>query len=160
MAKQYTESTGLINANQITGSRRTNLNGGTIRFYSGTMPADADAALGSATLIMELTSDGAAFGGANGVNFENASTAGVMQKDPAQDWKTNSITTSGTPTWWRWVKSGDDGLASTTQIRAQGTCGVGINFDINLSQATFTGGTPFALSAYQHQHVKTVFFST
>jgi hypothetical protein len=81
------------------------LNGGYLRIYSGSVPANVDAALGGATLLAELRFGSPAFGAAaSGTKTANAiaSAAGLA---------------SGTHSFWRGVKS--DG---TTAI-AQGTSG-------------------------------------
>ena len=57
---------------------RSAYNSGKLRIYSGSVPADADAALGGATLLAELTLNATAFPAASsGVLTANAITAGT-----------------------------------------------------------------------------------
>lgn len=81
------------------------LDGGYLRIYSGAVPANADASLGSPTLLAELRFGSPAFGSASsGTKTANAITGAVA-------------VASGTPTFFRALKS--DG--STVVI--QGTAG-------------------------------------
>lgn len=71
------------------------LNGGSVRIYSGTAPADADAALAGNTLLAQLTLGNPAFGAASsGVVTANAITADT------------SADATGTPTFYRLLTSG------------------------------------------------------
>ena len=57
---------------------RSAYNSGKLRIYSGSVPADADAALGGATLLAELTLNATAFPAASsGVLTANAITSGT-----------------------------------------------------------------------------------
>lgn len=81
------------------------LDNGYLRIYSGTMPANADASLGAATLLAELRFGATAFGVASaGTKTANAITGATA-------------VASGTPTFFRAFKS--DG----TTVVIQGTAG-------------------------------------
>ncbi len=57
---------------------RASYNSGKLRIYSGSVPANADAALGGATQLVELTLGATAFGSASGgVLTANAITGGT-----------------------------------------------------------------------------------
>jgi hypothetical protein len=86
-----------------------------LRIYSGSVPATADASIGAAVLLAELTcATPFAAGSATGVL-----TAGTITQDSAAD-------ATGTPSFFRLWKS--DG----TTVVAQGTAGASAS-DLNLS---------------------------
>lgn len=123
-------STGLRDYIAATGSLRAALNSGFIKIYSGTPPASANAALGSAginTLLVTI-SDNA---GADGLTFEATPADGVLSKTIGQTWK-GVVASSGLATFFRWVMTGDDGLASTSAIRMQGDVAT-LNAELNLA---------------------------
>ena len=106
------------------------LDSGYLRIYSGTVPTNADAALGGATLLAELRFGATAFGAASaGTATANAITSGTAAA-------------SGTPTFFRTFKS--DG----TTVVMQGTAGAASDLVIG---AITTGDTvsvsSFAVSA-------------
>lgn len=135
-------STGLRNGALSTGSVKSLMDGGKIKIYSGPVPATADAAIGSATLLCTVSLDSTA----TGVNFDTAAANGVLSKAPAEVWSgVNSNT--GTPAWYRHVTSADDGTESTTAYRIQGTVGVA-GADLNLSSNTLTEGATQTIDYY------------
>lgn len=86
---------------------------GKLRIYSGTQPADADAAIGGGTLLAELTMGATAFGSAT----STASTASVLTANAiTQD---SSADATGTAAWFRlWQSNGTtpilDGTVGTS----------------------------------------------
>ena len=120
-------STGFRNALMVTGSAKARLDAGFIKIYAGTVPATADAALGSATLLCTISDNS----GAGGLTFEAAAADGVMSKTAAQVWSGVNAA-SGTASFFRYVAAGDDGTLSTTQERVQGLVGFA-GSDMNLS---------------------------
>lgn len=120
-------STGLRNYVLVTGSLKGALDGGKIIIYSGAEPATADAALGSATPLVTITDNG----GAGGLTIATTASAGVVSKDATQVWR-GTVGTSNTATFFRYVKTGDSGASSTTDIRIQGTVALA-GADLNLS---------------------------
>lgn len=111
-------STGLRNAVLVTGSLKSQLDGKVVRIYGGAVPADADAALGAATLGCTISVGGTG----TGVTFEATPVDGALVKTAAETWSgTNAATT--TATFWRIEATADAGDASTTAIRVQGTFG-------------------------------------
>jgi hypothetical protein len=109
-------------ANAANDARCALLNSGFLRIYSGTQPANADAALSGNTLLAELTFGATAFGASvNGVATANAIT---------QD---SSANATGTATFFRAFKS--DG---TTAV-LDGTVGTS-GADLNLNSTSIVSG--------------------
>jgi len=135
-------STGLRNKVLDTGSLKAALDGGKLNIYAGPVPATADDALGSATLLCAVTlnSTGA------GINFDAAAVNGVLAKDPGQVWSGVNVA-SGTATFYRHVATGDTGVLSTTQARIQGEIGTA-GKEINLSSVALVSGATQALDYY------------
>lgn len=114
-------STGLRNHLLASGSLRAALNSGVINIYSGTAPASADDAVpGAATLLCTISAGGT--GG--GLTFAAAASAGLLQKDSGQVWK-GTVAQTGQATWFRFVTGSDTGADSATELRVQGTVGIG-----------------------------------
>lgn len=130
--------TGMLNA---TGAKAA-LNSGFLKIYSGTVPADADAALGGATLLCTVSN--ASTG--TGVTFD-APAAGVLSKAAAETWSGVNAAT-GTGTFFRFVAAADDGTLSTSAPRVQGTISAAGTGDMNLATATFTSAATFTLNYF------------
>lgn len=109
---------------------------GTIKIYTGTIPTDADTALGAQTLLATLTFNATAFGAAsNGV-----ATANAITSDTSAD-------ATGTAAWAR-IASG----AGTTQMDVTvGTSGE----DINFNTVSFVTGATVAITALTYTQPKT-----
>ena len=109
---------------------------GTIKIYTGTIPTDADTALGAQTLLATLTFNATAFGAAsNGV-----ATANAITSDTSAD-------ATGTAAWAR-IASG----AGTTQMDVTvGTSGE----DINFNTVSFVSGATVAITALTYTQPKT-----
>ena len=104
------------------------LNSGTIKIYTGTIPVDADTALGAQVLLATLTFAADAFPGAsNGVL-----TAGAIVSD-------SSIDATGTAAWARIATSG----ATTNLDVTVGTSGE----DINFNTVAFVSGASCAITS-------------
>lgn len=122
-------STGLAAALITTSDLKTIFDGGLIKFYDGTEPATADAAVaGSLLWTVSVGGDG------TGLTFENTPSGRAMVKTVAESW--SGATTAGTVTYWRLVAAGDDGTLSTTQARVQGNCGSTAGSDMYMSSTT------------------------
>lgn len=139
-------STGLKNALLDTSDLKTLLDDGVLRVYSGTVPDDADAALGSATLLNEYTDAGAALAGGTGLDFDTAAASGALGKDPAQDWEGEAVA-GGVATFFRFVQQADDGTLSTTQVRIQGSVG-GVGADLFVQSTTFVLSTTYTIDYF------------
>lgn len=110
-------STGLRNGALGTTGFKGALDGGKLQLFSGNVPESADAAIGSANLLVELTDNA----GGGGLNFA-APAAAVLSKDTAQVWAGDPVL-GGMATFWRYVTMSDDGSESTSAVRVQGVSG-------------------------------------
>ena len=82
-------STGLRNGMLDSADFKTQMDGGLIKVYDGTVPATADAALAGNTLLctFSLNSTG------SGINFDTTATGDTIAKAPAEVW-------AGDPAAW------------------------------------------------------------
>lgn len=135
-------STGLRNTMLATGSMKTALANGFFDIYAGAAPATADDAVGAATKLCRISLNSTG----SGINFDAAAAAGVLAKAPAEVWSGVNLAT-GTATWFRHVGAADDGLASTTQPRVQGTIATA-GADYNVSNTGLTSGATQTIDGY------------
>lgn len=117
--------------NEALDSVRDNANSGFLRLYSGSVPADADASLGAATLLAELTMNASAFGAASG----GVITAGAITQD-------SSANATGTCSFARVYQS--DGTTVWSQITSVGTSGT----ELVLSTTSIVSGQPVSCSSF------------
>lgn len=136
-------STGLRRALAVGGSLADSLNGGLIRIYSGAIPASADADLGSAVLLNEIS----AGGDGTPVTFEPTAPLGVLVKSVSENWTGNNIA-GGSPTFFRYVLDGDVGDASASAIRFQGTAGV-LGSDMFIATLPLVEAQPLSFELFQ-----------
>lgn len=107
------------------------LDDGTIRVYSGAVPANVDAALGGATVLAEMT-----FGNpSTGAPAAGQIVANPINSDPV----TNA---SGVATFYRTFNAADE-------VVEQGTVGT-INADMIVPTTTVTAGIEFRVTSYKH----------
>ena len=135
-------STGLRNGMLSGLSLKAALDGGSLRLFSGPVPATADAAE-TGTVLMSLTVGG---NGTTGLTFGSAAD-GVISKSEAEVWATSAVDTSGTISYFRFVSSTDSGGDSTTEARIQGTAGI-VGTDLVLTSAEVTAGQPWTLNYF------------
>lgn len=114
--------------------------GSEIRIYGGTVPASANDAIGSATLLCTIKN------GASGVTFAAAAVNGVLEKNSTETW-TGTVGTSGTATFYRHVLTADTDAASTTAPRYQGTVAVA-GADMNLTNPALLAAAVQTLDYY------------
>ena len=135
-------STGLRNGILVTGSVKSQLDGGTIKVYSATtLPADADAAeTGTLLLTISLTGTG------SGLVLDSTAADGAFGIPSGATWK-GTVATSGTANYFRWVPSGDTGASSTTAKRIQGTIGIA-NADMIWTVPALVSGNEKILNAF------------
>ncbi|NDZ11486.1 hypothetical protein C7T35_01430 [Variovorax sp. WS11] len=134
-------STGLRDILLGTGSLKATFDAGSeIRIYAGTVPADADASIGAATLLVTIKN------GVSGITFEAAPSGGILEKNAAETWSGVNAAT-GTPTFYRHVLTADTGALSTTAPRYQGTVAVA-GADMNLTSSTLTSGATQTLDSH------------
>lgn len=136
-------STGLRQGIAITDSLKALLDGGYLRIYSGAVPASADAALGAAVLINEIS----AGGGGTVLTFEATAPGGVLVKAVAENWTGNNLV-GGTPTFFRYVLAADAGDASSSAVRIQGTAGP-LGSDMFISTIPMIESAPQSFSVFQ-----------
>lgn len=125
-------STGLRDHMLAVGSFKDAMDLGFLKIYSGSEPASADAALGSAVLLCTISVSG----GGTGLTFEAAAASGVLAKAVAETWQ-GSIVVSGTASFFRFVTPSDTGVLSTSQKRVQGSIAT-VAGDLNLSNVVLT----------------------
>lgn len=113
-------STGLAKGLLDTGSLRDLLQGMVLRIYGGPIPSSADASLGAAVLLCEVTVGGTG----DPLSFETEAVANVIEKSSAEDWQ-GEVLATGNATFCRLVLQSDDGSGSTTAVRIQGEVGAG-----------------------------------
>ena len=95
-----------------------------LRIYAGTLPADADAAIGGATLLVTIKD------GAYALTWDNP-VDGIISKPAGETWSGTAVATN-TATFGRFVVAADTDTLSTTAVRIQGdvaTIGAFINLD-------------------------------
>lgn len=126
-----TNAVATLAANAVT----ARCNSGVLRVYSGAVPANADAALGGATLLGTYNFSATAFGAAtNGVATANA----ITQQG------TNAA--SGTPTFARAFETGG------TVVVFQCTAGL-TGTELNIAVAPVAGGTS-AITGFTYTQAK------
>lgn len=135
-------STGLRNKLLDTSPLRTIFNLGFLEMYAGAVPADADAAIGGATLLCRYSNNNTA----TGLTLAATASNGAITKNLSETWSKAAAGT-GTATFWRFVAAGDDGTLSTTQARLQGTVGLA-GADLNLSSLSYTATTVYTLDEF------------
>ena len=109
-------------------------------FYSGTIPANADASIGSATALCSFTNASA------GLSLGAAADVGggvvVMSINGGETWTGVTIGAGGMPTFWRFTEAADVPTDATgTYCRLQGTAGIGGGYDLTVSGALENGAT-------------------
>ena len=134
-------STGLRNGLLVTGSLESLMASGKIKIYSGTVPATADDALGSATLLCTIDRSG------SGINLDTTATNGTILKLGSETWSGVNAA-SGTGTFFRHATASDTGVSSTTEVRIQGTFGIA-GCDMNRTAgATLTSAATTTIDYY------------
>ena len=110
-------STGLRTSmlNKTGESLGASLDDGQIDIYAGAVPADADASIGAATLLVTISDNSQAIVAGTGLNFDTAAT--------------------GVASFYRFVQQADGGASSTTDKRIQGTIST-VGADLNLSSTS------------------------
>lgn len=119
------------------GSLRDIMRNGVLRAYTGTQPATADTAVGTATKLLELTDDGGTFAhgtAANGLNFDESADGVITFPATGEVGKATALAT-GTIGWFRFCANPTDaGLASTVLPR------------IDMSSADLESGSPTSVT--------------
>lgn len=124
----------------VVGSLKEILDGGSLKVYAGTPPASADAALGGATLLVEVLAAG------NELTFEPTATGAVLTKNLTEVWE-SIIAVTGAPAFFRYELPADTGGQSTSEVRVQGTAG-GPGSDLFLTDSTLTASEPLRMQYF------------
>ncbi|MCP4257966.1 MAG: hypothetical protein GY774_10625 [Planctomycetes bacterium] len=132
-------STGLRDGMLDTSPFRTLLDASRLKLYSGSAPADADAAEG--TLLVSI---GSAHADTH-CHFLAGAVSGVLSKD-AHVWRA-AATATGTATHFRLVVNTDTGVLSTSEIRMQGTIGTS-GADLNMSAVSIVSGATQTIDTF------------
>jgi hypothetical protein len=127
-------STALRNNMLVTGSLKSQLDGGFIKIYSGTIPTEADSSLGSAVLLCTISKDGL---GVTGLSLASTAALGTLSKANELWQGINAVT--GTASFWRFVKTGDTGGSSTTEVRLQGNAATS-GSELVMTSVSLAGG--------------------
>lgn len=144
-------------AQHLAAAIKTNLDAGFLYVYAGPEPATSDEALDLVTLHTELVKVSLS-GGATGLTFD-APVAGVLSKAVAETWTGTCVfdgvddaTSSLTPTFYRFCKTGDNGRGAanaTTGDRIQGSAGgPSSGADLQFGTATLTNGNAQPVGAF------------
>lgn len=137
------QSTGMRVSLAVTGSLKATLDGGLVRIYAGSVPANADAALGGATLLCEISVGG----DGTPVTWEAAAPLGVLKKSVSENWTGNNVA-DGSPTFFRYVLDGDVGDASASAVRFQGSAGA-LGSDMYIAALPLVNGQPQSFSLFE-----------
>jgi hypothetical protein len=138
----YHVSTGLRNKLLDTAPLKTILNLGFINIYGGTVPATADDAIGSATLLCVVSNNSTG----TGLTMASAASAGTLPKNSGEVWSGVNVATA-TATFYRHVAVGDTGASSSTEARVQGSVGT-VGAEMNLSSVNLTNGATQTIDYY------------
>ena len=109
-----------------------------LRIYAGAVPASADAATGSATMLVAIKT-----GGATGLDLQ---MAGAVLSKPSADTWLGSVVASGRATFYRF-KGGDANDLSATAPRIQGSVAQ-VGGDVNLASVDLVTSAPQDLKDY------------
>lgn len=105
-----------------------------LRIYDGTIPTDADTAVGAQVLLAELTMSATSFGAATDGNPGGLITANSITSD-------SSANATGTASWFHLItQSGGTSIA----MGSVGTSGC----DLNLNTTSITSGSAVAVTAF------------
>lgn len=135
-------STGLRNALLAVGPLNEVMDLGFIKIYAGAVPADADAAIGSATLLCTISNNSTA----TGIKMETAAVGGSLPKESTETWSGVNVA-AGTASFYRHVAVGDTGVLSDTQARLQGLVGLS-GAEMNLTSINLANGAPQSIDYY------------
>ena len=124
---------------------KSELDGGFLYIYAGTVPAAASDALDMGAVHTELVMLSVGGDGVTGLTF-SASVDALVAKNPAENWDGviafdgfDAATTTKTPTFFRFCPAGDNGRGAASTPRLQGTVGgPASSADLKLGSDTLT----------------------
>jgi hypothetical protein len=135
------------------GSYADVLMNGTLHLYSGSQPADADAAE-TGTKLMEITAASGAFvsgAGDNGLQFELTASDGELEKLATQVWSGVGLAAAGNGTvagWWRVYANTVVTGSSTSAIRIDGSCSM-TSYQMRMSSTTIVSGATVTVDTFK-----------
>lgn len=135
-------STGLRLSQVFTESLSASLLGCVIRIYDGPVPASPDSKIDDTqnNLLLEIKEEGGT------LTFEANNGDPTLVKNLAKTW-TGDVAHTGFATFFRVEKEADNGAASTSVIRIQGSVG-GPSSDLVISNASLIQGAPQRLEYF------------
>lgn len=140
----------LVNANLVTGSMKSLLDGGFLYIFNGPVPATANEAIdGASALVGKVTESD---DGTTALTFNGTPSNGVMFKAAAEAWQTEALL-STTMTFFRFCADPTDngeGVGTSGQYRVQGTIGPDGTFDWIRANPTVTIGDPIDIDIFQY----------
>lgn len=145
-------STGLkaqmLNAVKGAVTNTASLEHGILKIYSGSQPANADAAE-TGTLLLQITVGGGAFVAGvatNGLDFDTT-TSGTLSKAVAETWSGVGLA-AGTAGWFRFCgNAADSGASSTTLPRIDGRISTS-GAELNLSNLNVVIGASTTVDSF------------
>ncbi len=142
MANNPKFSTGFRNA-LLDGTDMTSLFDGanaSLHIFSGTQPTDADTTEGAGTVLatIDLPATNA---------FAASAASGSIDKS-ATTWEDTSADATGTAAWFRLYKDDTVTGASSTELRIDGTVGVGSSFDLDISTVAIVLADPVTVDTF------------
>lgn len=143
MAHNFSITDALASAIMVTGHFKSLLDGGTLKLYSGTMPATANSALSGNTMLCQIFKDN---DGSTPLTFNSTAPAGVIGKNSTESWA-GTVANTGTATFYRWEMAGDTGAAATTEYRLQGTVSTA-GGDLDLTSTALTAAAIQPINAF------------
>jgi len=159
MAENY--STGFVNKKNVTGCVKDIMADGVVAWFNGAQPANADATEGTVDLLALFTLSAGAFTGGvstNGLNM-GTSTAGVLSKASAEEWKAFGTAAAGplpgkAATWGRWYDNSYTTGADTTSARVDFAIGTGSTYEGQVSNTIVVEDEPIVIDEFYHTELK------
>ncbi len=122
---------------------------GVMYIYTGAQPATGDLTE-SGTNILIITLSSAAFtpaAAANGLEFEEDSASGILEKAAAETWSGIGIGGGGTAGWFRFYANARTQGASTTSVRFDGQCATS-GGELTMSSTTIVVGATTTVDTF------------
>lgn len=135
-------STGLVKGMLDTSSFRDMMSGMKLKVYAGVEPPSADAAIGSAVLLLVISTNSSG----DPLAWEANAVGNVIQKNSGDVWS-GVNNASGIASFCRFERDSDTGSGSSSEVRLQGDVGVAGRF-VNLSSVSLTAGATQTLDSF------------
>ena len=122
---------------------------GIIEIYAGVQPATPDLTEVGYTLLVTITDNKGAHStstGANGLEFEDQASGGVLAKKSDQDW-VGDPAAAGTAGWFRFYDQSVTKGASSTAIRFDGAINLS-GAELNVASTDVALGTDFIINQF------------